>query len=78
LEPKILASPAYKADGMLVITFDEGSGSNRVMTAVSGPGIAAGARSHVRLTHYGLLAGIEVHFGVRPLHRARDARRLRL
>jgi hypothetical protein len=71
--------PAFlHAGAIVVITFDEGSGSNHVMTAVAGPGIAAGARSHVRLTHYSLLAGIETHFGVRPLHRARDARPLRL
>jgi hypothetical protein len=66
------------AGAIVVITFDEGSSSNHVMTAVSGPGIAAGARSHVRLTHYGLLAGIETHFGVHVLHRAKDARPLRL
>jgi hypothetical protein len=71
--------PAFlHAGAIVVITFDEGSSSNRVMTAVAGPGIATGARRHVRLTHYGLLAGIEAHFGVRPLHRAKEARRLRL
>jgi hypothetical protein len=71
--------PAFlRAGAIVVITFDEGSGSNRVMTAVSGPGIVAGARSHARLTHYGLLAGIENHFGMRLLHRARAARPLHL
>jgi hypothetical protein len=71
--------PAFlHAGAIVVITFDEGSGTNHVMTAVSGPGVVAGARSHVRFTHYGLLAGIERHFGVHALHHAGDARRLPL
>jgi phosphatidylinositol-3-phosphatase len=71
--------PAFlNAGAIVVITFDEGVSSDRVMTAVSGPGITAGAQSHARFTHYGLLAGIEAHLGVRALHHAKDARRLRL
>jgi acid phosphatase len=66
--------PAFlHAGAIVVITFDEGSSSNHVMTAVSGPGITAGARSHLRTGHYGLLAGIEAHFGLRALHHANDA-----
>lgn len=66
--------PAFlHAGAIVVITFDEGSSSNHVMTAVSGPGVTAGARSHLRTGHYGLLAGIEAHFGLRALHHAKDA-----
>ena len=64
---------------IVVITFDEASdsNSNRVLTAAVGPGIRAGVRRG-ELTHYSLLAGIEVHFGLGRLHHARDARVLHL
>jgi len=71
--------PAFiAADAIVVITFDEGSSSNRIMTAAVGPGITAGTRTHTKYTHYGLLAAIEMHFGLRRLHQAGTLRPLPL
>ena len=64
--PDLLAAGA-----IVVITFDEGTGSsNRVMTAEVGPGIRAGRRNNTRYSHYSLLGGLEDHFGVRKLKNA--------
>jgi hypothetical protein len=71
--------PAFLDGGaIVVITFDEGTGTQRVMTAVAGPGITSGGRSHAAFDHFGLLAGIEDHFGLRRLHHAKGARPLPL
>ena len=48
------------------------------MTAVSGPGVEAGAKDPRSYDHYGLLAGIEDWFGVRHLHHAKTHRPLPL
>ncbi len=61
---------------IVVIVFDEGSGSNRVMTAEVGPGIAAGVEDGRHYSHYGLLAGLERYFGLRRLRHARGVRPL--
>ena len=58
---------------VVVITFDEGEGSNHIFCAVRGPGIGHAVR-RAAFTHYGLLAGIERHFGLRRLRRAATAR----
>jgi hypothetical protein len=75
--PDLLAAGA-----VVVITFDEGSsnegGGGHIMTAVSGPGIEAGAKNRRGFDHFGLLAGIEDWFGVNRLHHARTHRPLPL
>ena len=66
--------PAFLATGaVVVIVFDEGFGSNHVFAAARGPGIRIGVDS-ARYNHFGLLAGIELHFGLARLHGAAGAR----
>ena len=75
--PEILASPAYKQDGMLVITFDEAEGKERGGAALPGgaaggrigalvlsPLARAGTTSDRLYNHYSLLASIEDTFGL--------------
>lgn len=71
--PAILDSPAYKQDGMLVITFDEAEGNRegpkgvvpggaaggRVGALVLSPFVRAGTTSDRTYNHYSLLASIE-------------------
>ncbi|MDP9300281.1 MAG: alkaline phosphatase family protein [Actinomycetota bacterium] len=66
--PQLLALGA-----VVVITFDEGEGSNHIFCAARGPGIGHAVR-RASFTHYGLLGGIERHFGLRRLRRAATAR----
>ena len=66
--------PSLLAHGaVVVITFDEGEGRNHIFCAARGPGIGHAVR-RAGFTHYGLLAGIERHFGLRRLRRAATAR----
>jgi hypothetical protein len=51
--PKLL-----KRGAIVVITYDEGEGSNHVFCAARGPGIGQGVRRRASYTHKGLLAGI--------------------
>ncbi|WP_307104872.1 alkaline phosphatase family protein [Arthrobacter globiformis] len=75
--PEILASPAYKQDGMLVITFDEAEGKEGADAALPGgaaggligtlvlsPLARAGTTSDRLYNHYSLLASIEDAFGL--------------
>jgi len=61
----------------VIVTFDEGTsntnGGGQVMTVEVGPGVAAGAKNGTLYAHYGLLAGIEKHFGLPLLSNARTA-----
>jgi hypothetical protein len=71
--PKILATPAWKKGGLLVITWDEGEDSaNHVLTLVIHPGtiIRTSDRSY---DHYSLLASIEDRFGLPRLGEAARA-----
>jgi hypothetical protein len=62
------------AGAIVIITFDEGTvGSNRVLTAVSGPGVPAGSSDASAYSHYGLLAGLENYFGLTKLKNAATA-----
>jgi phosphatidylinositol-3-phosphatase len=62
--------PALLAKGAVVIvTFDEGSSSQNVFTAMQGPGIHK-ASNNANFNHYSLLAGLEDHFAVRRLGNA--------
>jgi hypothetical protein len=65
--PSILGSSAWKDDGVLFITFDEGadkSRQNEVPTLVIAPDVAPGLRSGVAHNHYSLLRTIEIGLGV--------------
>jgi hypothetical protein len=68
--------PALLATGAtVIIVFDEddGSQSNHVWCAMVGPGITAGSSSNTAYTHFGLLAGLETHFGLSLLGSAASA-----
>jgi phosphatidylinositol-3-phosphatase len=74
--PKILASAAYNADGLLVITLDEsdndassccgqqGSGGGRVGALLLSPHVGAGTTNKTPYNHSSLLCSIEDAFGV--------------
>jgi hypothetical protein len=66
--------PLLALGAIVVITFDEGEGSNHIFCAARGPGIGHGVRRTAAFTHYGLLGGIERHFGLRRLRLAATAR----
>ncbi len=71
--PQILASDAWKHNGLLVITWDEGEDSaNHILTLFIQPG-AAHLTSSRRYDHYSLLATIEDRFGVPRLGEAKNA-----
>jgi hypothetical protein len=72
--PQFLGSAAYRAGGVLVVTFDENEGAagNRVPTVVVSESVRAGARSGRALSHYALLRSIEDAFGVARLGHAAD------
>lgn len=65
--PTILDSAAWKDDGLLVITFDEGadrSRQNEVATIVIAPDVAPGTTSEVAHNHYSLIRTIEEGLGL--------------
>ena len=66
--------PLLALGAIVVITFDEGEGSNHIFCAARGPGLGHGVRRGAVFTHYGLLGGIERHLGLRRLGRAATAR----
>lgn len=66
--PKILGSTAFAGNSLLVITFDEGRGSdNSVVTVFAGPAARRGVGSSVAYTHYSLLRTIGAVWGLDPL-----------
>ena len=79
--PQILNSPAWKDNGALFITFDEGekldgggccqySQGGHIATLVISPLVPAGFRSNVGYSHYSLLRTIETAWGLAPLGKA--------
>ena len=71
--PAILQSPAWKDQGVLFITYDEGTGSarccqnaagGRIATLVISPLVRAGFSSDQPYTHYSLLRTIEAAWGM--------------
>ncbi|HEX5989752.1 MAG TPA: alkaline phosphatase family protein [Solirubrobacterales bacterium] len=71
--------------GLLVVTFDEGTGDGgccglpgggRVATILVGPGVPAGTELRRPADHYSLLAALEDRFGLGRLRLARSARPL--
>src|SRR5437773_7706278 len=71
---EIMASDAWKSNGVLFVTYDEDdtSADNRVVMIVAGPGMShkTSSRSY---THYSLLASIEDLLGVGRLGEAKNA-----
>src|SRR5205085_2059628 len=63
--PKILAGPNYTAgDTALILTYDEGSGDNHIVTLVASPSTPAGTSSATAFTHYSLLRTTEEMLGI--------------
>ncbi len=60
---RITGSAAF-ANGAIFITFDEGSGSNRIATIVVSPKAKKGFESSVHHTHYSLLRTVENAWGL--------------
>lgn len=74
LVPKIIASPAWQKDGLLLITWDEDDGStdNRVPAIVVARGLTQHETSRPH-DHYSLLAMVEDRLGLPRLGQARGA-----
>lgn len=81
--PRILASPAFRANGVLIITFDEGAARHmnfhdrvarggRVLTIVLSPLVRPGVYTTI-LDHYSLLRTLEDGFRLPSLGRAAQA-----
>jgi acid phosphatase len=75
--PKILASPAWQQNGVLLITFDEGSssagGGGHISTLVISPFAKRGFQSSVAYNHYSLLRTITDAWGLPALGKAASA-----
>jgi hypothetical protein len=88
LVPKILAAPAYKKDGLLIVTFGQVNTAApvdpaapaptgdplKVGTLLVSPFVTAGATDAVAYTPYSLLRSTEDLFGLSPLAKAEDAK----
>lgn len=77
--PRILESPEFGSDGLLVITFDEddrGDVENDVPTVVLGPAVKPGFVSYVPHTQYSLLKTIQGALGLPCLAASCDANTL--
>jgi acid phosphatase len=67
--PRITGSPAF-ANSLLVITWDEGAGSDsaggggHIATIIASPGMKAGSKFTAPTTHYSLLRTIELAWGL--------------
>jgi len=79
--PQILASSAWKQNGALFITWDEGNDNNgccqyasggQVATLVISPLVRAGARASTPYDHYSLLRTICAAWGLTPPNHAND------
>jgi phosphatidylinositol-3-phosphatase len=76
--PQLLSSSQYRAGKTAIfITFDEGSGNNRVVTIVVAPAVHAGARSGTTYTHYSLLRTTEELLGLGLIGNAQSATSMR-
>ena len=64
--PKIQASPAFGADGLIVVVWDEGSDADprHVGAALLGPQVKP-SKSAAKLDHYSLLRTLEDGFGIK-------------
>jgi hypothetical protein len=68
--PRILASPAFGSDGLLIITYDEWGdltmNDKRVAFVALGPLVTPGSANAGVYNHYSLLRTLEDGFGLRP------------
>ena len=76
--PAILAAPAMKRDGLLVITFDEAEdddahGGGRIGALLLGPAVKRGGTNRTLLDHYAYLRSMEDLFGLPHLGKAAEA-----
>src|SRR4051794_5833131 len=75
--PKIEASPAFGANGTILITWDEGGDPphkpGHVLTVAVGPLVKAGVVDRRRYDHYSLERTLAAGFVLRPLAHARKA-----
>jgi phospholipase C len=81
LYERLVASPAWRQDTRLVVTFDEGGGAEgccgglasggHVLTIVTGPRVPSGQDGRA-YSHYSLLRSIEANFGLPYLGHAAD------
>jgi phosphatidylinositol-3-phosphatase len=75
--PKIMSSPAFGTDGLIVITWDEGgdppNDPGHVLTALIGPGVRPGVYSGA-YNHYSLARLLEDGYGLPRLANAKRAR----
>jgi hypothetical protein len=73
--PRIEASPAFGANGTILVTWDEGADPPRhpghVLLAAIGPLVRPGVLDHARHTHYDLERTLATGFGLPPLAHAR-------
>jgi hypothetical protein len=74
--PQILASAAWRQNGVLFIAWDEAVGGDQVPLIVISPLTPAGMQSDVRHDHYSLLRSVEDAFGLPCLASACDANNL--
>lgn len=75
--PRIESSPAFGADGVVIVTSDEGADPPRdpghVATLVLGPLVRPGVTDATRYDHYGLERTLALGLGLPPLARASAA-----
>jgi hypothetical protein len=71
---RLLENPKFMKDMLVVVTFDEDSGTNgnHILTVLLGDSVKPGAKSGVRYDHYSLLRTIEDAFNLGTLHRHDD------
>jgi phospholipase C len=71
--PEIQSTAAWKDNGVLIITWDEGEdAANHILTLVIRPGTGHQTSNHP-YDHYSLLATIEDHFGLARIGLAKNA-----
>jgi hypothetical protein len=80
--PTVLESPAFQQNGLLVVTYDEGSsaagccgrsrGGGQIVTVLASPLVKTGYRSDTPYNHYSLLRTIEDAWGLDHLKHAGD------
>jgi hypothetical protein len=76
--PSLLTSSDYRGGKTAIfVTFDEGSGGNKVVTLVIAPPVHPGARSATAYTHYSLLRTTEELLGLGLIGSARSATSMR-
>jgi phosphatidylinositol-3-phosphatase len=71
--PTVLASPWYRAGGIIILTWDEGESTEQVATIVISAHTPPGARITSHGTEYGTLRTLEELYGVAFLGASADA-----